>query len=56
MGAEKKQKNRDYVKIICQDHVCCDNDLHVPVSTRQRRKLLDEFNDYLSSREIEKAR
>lgn len=48
--------NPDYVKIICQDHVCCDNDLHVPVSTRQRRKLLDGFNDYLSSREIEKAR
>ena len=40
--------NPSHIEKICQDCIHCANDICVPISSRQRKKLLEDFHRYYS--------
>lgn len=40
--------NPSHIEKICSDRIYCANDICVPVSSRQRKKLLADFHQYFS--------
>lgn len=44
--------NPDHVQKICSDCIYCAKDIRIPVSTRQRKKLLEEFHQYFAKPQL----